>query len=79
MNLEQISQIASVLRDGGRIEDWLAHNPGADAAEACGVAMLIGRVPFPSIQGNPPVDKTRPYLDLRRLQRDNLHFESDLL
>ncbi len=79
MRLEQISQIASTLRNGGRIEDWLARNPDANVEEACGVAMLIGRVAFPSIQGNPPLDKTRPYLDLRRLQADNLHFEADLL
>lgn len=36
-----------------------------------GIIVACGRAPFPSISGNPPVDKKRPYLDLRNTRADS--------
>lgn len=45
---------------------WLGANPcDDDPREARFVASGVGKVPFPSIAGNPPADRARPYYDAR--------------
>ncbi len=47
------------------ISTWLAQNPDVDPREAAFHALCVGRVPFPSIQANPPVYRDRPYFCAR--------------
>jgi hypothetical protein len=47
------------------IGTWLAQNPDVDPREAAFHALCTGRVPFPSVAGNPPVYRDRPYFDSR--------------
>ena len=48
---------------------YLAIHPDADPVEARFVALCVGRVPFPSVEGNPPVYRDRPYYDARSKER----------
>lgn len=59
----QCLEVAQVL------EDFLAENPDVDPREARAIAMMAGRAPFPSISGNPPVYRDRPYYDARFFEK----------
>lgn len=50
---------------GKAIEQVIAENPNVPVEEIRAAALCIGRVPFPSIDGNPPVYRDRPYFDAR--------------
>lgn len=45
------------------LEVFLRDHPEIDKKEARAVALGFNRCPFPSIAGNPPVDRSRPYYD----------------
>lgn len=70
----QLSSLAAKVRAGRNeclalsdaVTEFLRENPEVDQCEVYGAAMCMGRAPFPSVDGNPPVDRKRPYLDLRR-------------
>lgn len=47
------------------IEAYIEKYPDANREEVRRVALQAFRAPFPSISGNPPVDRDRPYNDLR--------------
>lgn len=49
----------------------LAEDSGGDTPEECAARVSAGRVPWPAIAGNPPLDPKRPYLDLRRLNAES--------
>jgi hypothetical protein len=51
------------------LEAYLAKRPTVSREEARFVALCTGRVPWPSIEGNPPVDRSRPYFDARSKER----------
>ncbi len=57
------------LDAGGALAGFAARNPECGLVEMRRVALLFGRAPFPSIEGNPPKDRSRPYWDGRYLER----------
>lgn len=73
MTTQQVSSLFAALKQvrcrcldrAEVLEKWLAENPEADVREARAVSLMAGRVPFPSINGNPPVYRDRPYFDAR--------------
>lgn len=67
------------LDSGDVLERWLRQNPTASPEEARACVLVAARCPFPSISGNPPVYRDRPYYDARYHQERDLHFESDLI
>jgi hypothetical protein len=44
---------------------WLVEFPDQEREAARFAALCAGRVPWPSISGNPPVYRDRPYYDAR--------------
>lgn len=73
MTAPEIGSLASALKNvdccclpkSAVLTTWLSAHPHVDVAEAGFVSLAVGRVPFPSVEGNPPVDRTRPYYDVR--------------
>jgi hypothetical protein len=76
MTAPEIGSLASALKNvdccclpkSAVLTTWLAAHPHVDASEAAFVCMVVGRVPFPSVDGNPPVYRDRPYFDSRGRQ-----------
>lgn len=74
MTDEQLSNtLGALVRDTGgdglSTPDYIAKmRPDLEwTPQVVGVVTALGRSPFPSIQGPFPVDKDRPFLDLRRI------------
>lgn len=61
------------LDSGEALGTFLAQHPTVSREEARFVALCVGRVPFPSIEGNPPVYRDRPYYDTRSKERRANH------
>lgn len=64
---------------GDVLERWLGDHPEVSREEARACALVAGRCPFPSIAGNPPKYRDRPYYDARYWEPRDLHYEADLL
>jgi hypothetical protein len=64
--LREIEVAATGLRDeigceGTRIEALIAAHPEMDPKLLCGTRLGLFLCPWPSIDGNPPVFRDRPY------------------
>lgn len=72
MELNKIGELSSaVMRLSGRersdaLEAFIEANPGILMTDIIGTAALLGRCPFPAVDGNPPVFRNRPFFDARR-------------
>ena len=53
------------LDNSGIVARYLATNPDVDPREARALAVIYGKQPWPSINGNPPVYRNRPFYDAR--------------
>lgn len=87
MNRDEVQSLHAALKEanyrcldqGAVLERWFAMFPEVDRREARACAMVAGRCPFPSVAGNPPVYRDRPYYDARYWEPRELHYEADLL
>ena len=86
MTLDDIGDLgAAVMRTHGMgrseaLEAFCLSHRHLEPSAVFGFAALLGRCPWPSIDGNPPVDRNRPYLNLRRFpELDALMDEDDQL
>lgn len=64
-----------VKRTGGEclprgvvLDELLARHPDVAPEEVRAASLAIDRAPFPSIHGNPPVIRERPFYDARWLE-----------
>lgn len=55
----------SCLVIGLVLDRWLAQNTHVDPSEARQAALMIAKAPFPSVDGNPPRYRLRPFFDAR--------------
>jgi len=53
------------LDEGAVIDAYIAAHPEIDERDIAFAALCVGRVPFPSVEANPPVYRDRPYFDAR--------------
>lgn len=53
------------LPRGAVLTEVAAKHPGERIEDLRAAALALGRCPFPSIEGNPPLDRERPYYDAR--------------
>lgn len=53
------------LPRGQALQAFLDAHPGARREEVRAASLAFDRAPFPSVDGNPPVDRDRPYFDAR--------------
>lgn len=73
MTYDELRDLAGLVRiargrcneKGFALEEFLRRRPLVDRREARAAALAVDRAPWPSIDGNPPIDRTRPYFDSR--------------
>jgi hypothetical protein len=71
VTLHEIEVAADGIRDeiacdGAHVEALIAAHPDMDPRVICGTRLIIGHVIWPSIEGNPPVFRDRPYFNAPR-------------